>query len=163
MKLGDGVEAAIHCVTALATLDEGRVLPAAAMAEFHGLSTSYLLKHLKALTKAGILASVPGPTGGYKLAKAPEDLTLLDVVLAVEGPEPAFRCKEIRRKGPNPLPNDAFPKPCGINAAMLKAEQAYRKALRETLISDLIHDHNQTSDPRVHARGCAFVQQHIRP
>ena len=56
MKLGNGVEHAIHCVTLLASLPEGGVLPASALSEFHGVSSSYLLKHLQALSGAGILA-----------------------------------------------------------------------------------------------------------
>ena len=50
MKLGDGVEQAIHSVGMLAGLSEGGVLSAAALAEFHGVSTSYLLKHLQSLS-----------------------------------------------------------------------------------------------------------------
>lgn len=104
MKLGDGVEQAIHSVTMLAILPEDGVLPAAALAEFHRVSTSYLLKHLQALSRAGIALTVPAPKGGYRLAKSPVKITVLDIVLAVEGPEPAFRCKEIRQNGPKPLP-----------------------------------------------------------
>ena len=103
MKLGEGVEHAIHSVTVLAALKPGRVLPAAALAEFHGVSPSYLLKHLQALSGAGILATVPGPNGGYRLAKSTDKIRLLDIVLAVEGAQPAFRCTEIRQRGPNPL------------------------------------------------------------
>ena len=112
MKLGEGVEQAIHCATMLAALQPGRVLPAAALAEFHGVSPSYLLKHLQALSGAGILDSVPGPNGGYRLAKPADKITLLDIVLAVEGAQPAFRCGEIRQRGPNPL-GGVPAKPCG--------------------------------------------------
>ncbi len=49
MKLGDGVEQAIHSVTMLAALPADGLLSAASLAEFHGVSTSYLLKHLQAL------------------------------------------------------------------------------------------------------------------
>src|SRR6188474_1835088 len=104
MKLGDGVEQAIHCVAMLAGLPEDRVLAASALAEFHGVSPSYLLKHLQALSSAGIVASVPGPAGGYRLARTPDRITLLDIVIAVEGDAPAFRCNEIRQRGPEPLP-----------------------------------------------------------
>ncbi len=55
MKLGEGVEAAIHCAATLAGLDEGATMPGAALAQQFGLSPSYLLKHLNALTAAGIL------------------------------------------------------------------------------------------------------------
>jgi Rrf2 family protein len=162
MKLGDGVEQAIHSVGMLAGLSEGGVLSAAALAEFHGVSTSYLLKHLQSLSSAGIVATVPGPKGGYRLARSPDTITLLDIVLAVEGPQPAFRCAEIRQRGPNPLPGRYFTKPCGINAAMLKAEKAYRAELAKTTIADILGDLAANDDGGIAARGCAFLELNER-
>ncbi len=162
MKLSDGIEQAIHSVTVMASLPPGGLLSAASLAEFHGVSASYLLKHLQALSRAKILRTEPGPRGGYALAKWPEDITLLDIVLAVEGPEPAFRCREIRQNGPNPLPKKYFNAPCQINAAMLKAEQAYRRELRSVTVADLIAQVRADDDGAIEARGCAFFEQHIR-
>ncbi|MDQ1197494.1 Rrf2 family transcriptional regulator [Agrobacterium sp. SORGH_AS 787] len=162
MKMSDGVEQAIHSVAMLASLSPDGVLSAAALAEFHGVSTSYLLKHLQSLSGAGILATVPGPKGGYRLAKPPEAITLLDIVLAVEGPAPAFRCAEIRQRGPNPLPDRYFSKPCGINAAMLKAEKAYRAELAKTTVADIRQDLAQNDDGGIAARGCAFLELNER-
>lgn len=162
MKLGDGVEQAIHSVGMLAGLSEGGVLSAAALAEFHGISTSYLLKHLQSLSNAGIVATVPGPKGGYRLARATDRITLLDIVLAVEGPQPAFRCAELRQRGPNPLPGRYFTKPCGINAAMLKAEKVYRAELAKTSIADILGDLAATDDGGIAARGCAFLELNER-
>ncbi|MBB4400724.1 MULTISPECIES: Rrf2 family transcriptional regulator [Rhizobium/Agrobacterium group] len=162
MKLGDGVEQAIHSVGMLAGLSEGGVLSAAALAEFHGVSTSYLLKHLQSLSNAGIVATVPGPKGGYRLARTTDRITLLDIVLAVEGPQPAFRCAEIRQRGPNPLPGRYFTKPCGINAAMLKAEKAYRAELAKTTIADILGDLAANDDGGIAARGCAFLELNER-
>jgi Rrf2 family protein len=157
MKLGDGVEQAIHSVAMLSGLSDGGVLTAAALAEFHGVSTSYLLKHLQALSGARLVETVPGPKGGYRLAKKPDDITLLDIVLAVEGPAPAFRCAEIRQRGPNPLPGRYFTAPCGINAAMLKAEKAYRAELAKVTIADILADLYASDDGGIAARGCAFL------
>ena len=159
MKLG---EQAIHSVGMLAGLSEGGVLSAAALAEFHGVSTSYLLKHLQSLSNAGIVATVPGPKGGYRLARATDKITLLDIVLAVEGPQPAFRCAEIRQRGPNPLPGRYFTKPCGINAAMLKAEKVYRAELAKTTIADILGDLAANDDGGIAARGCAFLDMNER-
>lgn len=159
MKLGEGVEQAIHSVTLLARTSGESVLAASALAEFHGISPSYLLKHLQALSKAGILATVPGPSGGYRLAKTPEKITLLDIVLAVEGPQPAFRCAEIRLRGPNPLPGPAPTAPCEINAAMLRAEIAYRAELAKVTIADILAQvAAKDASGRVEARVCAFVE-----
>lgn len=162
MKMSDGVEQAIHSVAMLASLSPDGVLSAAALAEFHGVSTSYLLKHLQSLSGAGILSTVPGPKGGYRLAKEPEGITLLDIVLAVEGPAPAFRCAEIRKRGPNPLPDRYFGKPCGINAAMLKAERAYRAELAKTTVADIRTDLARADDGGIAARGCAFLELNER-
>lgn len=162
MKMSDGVEQAIHSVAMLSGLSEGGVLSAAALAEFHGVSTSYLLKHLQALSGAGILHTVPGPKGGYRLARPAEKITLLDIVLAVEGPAPAFRCNEIRQRGPNPAPDRFFAKPCNISAAMLKAERVYRAELAKTTIADLGAELAEIDDGTIAARSCAFLELHER-
>jgi DNA-binding IscR family transcriptional regulator len=53
-------------------------------------------------------------------------------------------------------------KPCGINVAMLKAEKAYRVALAEVRLSDIVADFMEDADPRSIARSCAFVERHQR-
>jgi Rrf2 family protein len=147
----------------LAGVEGQSTMPGAALAEVFGLSPSYLLKHLNQLTASGILESVPGPSGGYRLARTPERISLLDIVLAVEGREPAFRCSEIRQRGPARLDASAYVKPCGINAAMLKAERAYRAALAEARLSDIVAEYMTDADPRSVAANCAFVARHQRP
>jgi Rrf2 family protein len=162
MKLGDGVEQAIHAVTLLAGLPPDGLLSAQALSAFHGISTSYLLKHLQALSGAGIVQTMPGPKGGYRLGRDQEKITLLDIVLAVEGPEPAFRCKEIRQQGYDPLPKESFTAPCQINAAMLRAERAYRRELAQVSVADLLGELEAADDGSIAARGCAFFDQHLR-
>jgi Rrf2 family protein len=162
MKLGDGVEQAVHCVLVLSGLSEGGVLSAAALAEFHGVSPSYLLKHLQALAGAGLLESVPGPKGGYRLAKPTDRITLLDVVLAVEGREPAFRCAEIRQRGPSPVAAHFFKAPCAVNAAMLKAERAYRAELRQVTIADISNASSVALGKAITTRTCAFFDLNER-
>ena len=162
MKLGDGVEAAIHSAIVLADLQDGATLSAGALAEYHGISGSYLLKHLKDLVAARILESVSGPAGGYRLARRLEEISLLDIVLAVEGSKPAFRCAEIRQKGPGALEPAVYRKPCGINAAMLKAERAYRAVLAQTRLSTLREEYAADADPRAVAFGCAFLERNQR-
>jgi Rrf2 family protein len=162
MKLGEGVEQAIHCVLLLSGLSETGVLSAAALAEFHAVSPSYLLKHLQAMAGAGLLESVPGPKGGYRLARPAAKITLLDVVVAVEGPEPAFRCAEIRQRGPSPVAAHFFKAPCAVNAAMLKAERAYRAELRQVTIADLAGRGGSALGEAITARTCVFFDIHER-
>ena len=68
MRMSEGVESGLHCATLLAALPPGSALPGKALAAYHGVSESYLLKHLQALTSAGLLESVPGPKCRYMLA-----------------------------------------------------------------------------------------------
>ncbi|WP_298355530.1 Rrf2 family transcriptional regulator [uncultured Litoreibacter sp.] len=162
MKLSDGVEQSIHSIAMLASLEEHQVLSAAALAEFHGVSQSYLLKHLQALSRSGILGTVPGPKGGYHLEQSPDEISLFDVVLAVEGPEPAFRCKEIRRNGPNPASESYFIAPCQISADMLRAERSYHDELRKVKIAHLLAKVQRDDDGTLAARSCAFLDANAR-
>jgi Rrf2 family protein len=162
MKLSDGVEQAIHSVLLLSGLPVNGVLPAAALAEYHGVSSSYLLKHLQALAGAGLLLSVPGPKGGYRLAREPAHISLLDIVLAIEGPEPAFRCAEIRQRGPSPIADRFHKAPCGVNVAMLRAEKAYRAELEKVTIADLYVDPRSALGSAIMSRACGYLEAHQR-
>ncbi len=162
MKLGDGVEWALHCAAVLALLPDRAVLPGKALAEFHAISESYLLKHLKRLTAAGLLVSVPGPKGGYRLARPAADISLLDIVVAVEGGEPAFRCAEIRRAGPAALPPELYRAPCVIHAAMHQAEQAWRASLSSTSLAEIADRLGRAAHPDAIAKGGAWLNAAAR-
>src|SRR5688500_19269663 len=139
MRITEGVEWALHCCTLLAVVPDGTALPAARLAEVHGVPGAYLAKHLQALAAAGILESVPGRKGGYRLARRPAAISLLEVVDAVEGGETAFRCTEIRQRGPAALSSpSAYRKPCGIARAMWAAEEAWRAELERRTVADML-------------------------
>lgn len=159
MKLSDGVEWALHCCTLLAALPEGQALPAARLAEFHGVPPAYLAKHLQALTAAGITASLPGPYGGYRLARPAGEVTLLEVVLAVDGEEPAFRCTEVRQRGPVAGPPSAYRAPCGIARAMWRAEDAWRAELAAATVADLVAELFTTVPAEQLVAGAEWIQQ----
>jgi Rrf2 family protein len=162
MKLSDGVEWGLHCATLLAAIPDGTVLPGKALAEYHGISESYLVKHLQALTAAGILVSVPGPKGGYRLARPAAEITVLEVVDAIEGHDPAFRCTEIRQRGPAALEPAVYQLPCAINAAMLRAEMAWRKSLGGQTVGDLIAGLSKHLDQRAVEKTIAWFQARLR-
>jgi Rrf2 family protein len=138
MRLSDGVEWGVHACTVLAIVPPDRALPAARLAEFHGVPAAYLAKHLQALARAGVLETTKGPKGGYRLARPATEITLLEVVEAVDGDAPAFRCTEIRRRGPSAVAAREYAQLCGINRAFLAADDAWRAELRKTTISELV-------------------------
>ncbi|MEO3811894.1 Rrf2 family transcriptional regulator [Sphaerisporangium sp. B11E5] len=135
MKMSGGVEWALHCCVVLTSVAEP--VPAARLAQLHDVSPTYLAKQLQALARAGLVQSVQGKSGGYVLARPPASITLLDVVEAIDGPDPAFVCTEIRQRGPLATPAESCTTPCPISRAMAKAESARRAALRSVSIADL--------------------------
>jgi Rrf2 family protein len=135
MKLSGGLEWALHCCVVLSVADEP--VPVATLAELHDVSTTYLAKQMQALSRAGIVRSAQGHAGGYLLTRSAKEITMLDVVEAVDGREAAFVCTEIRQRGPLAAPPEACKALCGINRAMLAADRAWRQSLKSVTIADL--------------------------
>jgi Rrf2 family protein len=147
MRLSEGVEWGVHCLAVLALLPEGKTLTGKALAEFHGISPTYLLKHMQSLASAGIVESIPGPRGGFRLARPPEAISMLDTLMAIDGAEAAFRCTEIRQRSPVKRPASAFAMPCPVKVAMLKADAAWRNALANQTVADIILTVRRIADP----------------
>lgn len=160
--MSQGVEWALHCCSVLAGVQSPRVLPSAKLAELHDVPPAYLAKHLQALSAAGIVESVPGPRGGYRLARSAEDISVLDVVLAVDGDETAFTCTEIRQCGPAACEPSAYQTPCGIARVMWSAEDAWRASLREHSIADLLRDALREAPRQQLAASAVWIQEVIR-
>jgi len=146
MKMSAGVEWAVHCCVVISQAD-GPV-PAQRLAEFHGISRTYLAKNLQLLSRAGIVRSTEGRVGGYTLTRSADEVSVLDVVLAIEGPEPAFRCTEIRQNGPLPSSPESCKRPCAVNRVMQKAEQAWRTSLGAVSIAELAATVEADSGPK---------------
>jgi DNA-binding IscR family transcriptional regulator len=78
--------------------------------------------------------------GSYRRlpARPPEQITVAEVVEAVEGRGTLFHCTEIRQRGPVPLTGAACRTPCSISQVMHRAELAWRRELAGTTIADLV-------------------------
>ncbi|MDH5236854.1 MAG: Rrf2 family transcriptional regulator [Acidimicrobiia bacterium] len=157
MRLSDGTEWTLHCCTVLAALPEGIAVPAGVLAELHGVAPAYLAKQLQLLSAADLVSTRRGRHGGYQLARSPTAISLLDVVLAIEGPEPAFRCSEIRQRGPSAVPAERYVRPCGIARRMWAAEQAWRDELAATTLADLCAELDATVDPQQMERAFTWL------
>lgn len=162
MQLGEGVEWALHSCVVLAVVPPDRALPAAKLAELQALPAAYLAKHLQALSQAGIVESVAGRRGGYRLARPVADITVLDVVLAVEGRAPWFRCTEIRQQGVAAAPRSHYTAPCSISVAMRDAEAAWRDSLAAVSLADLVGRTAESISPVSIRKSAAFLQEAIR-
>jgi Rrf2 family protein len=150
MELSEGVEWSVHCTWLLALTPPAEALPCRRLAEFYDLPPAYLSKLLKSLVRAGILSATSGPRGGFRLARPPEDITVLDIVEAVEGKAFAFRCMEIRQRGPAPATQASCRRVCSIAAVMYDAETAWRDRLAATTVAQLVEGAGAGSAARVH-------------
>ena len=147
MKLSAGVEWALHCCVVLSQAEAP--VPSSRLASLHGVSKTYLAKHLGALARAGIARPAEGRDGGYVLLRPASEITVRDVVEAVEGPEPAFRCTEIRQQGELALPPEECKAPCGIARVMAQADRAWRASLAGTTIADLASSFDTSGLPAI--------------
>ncbi|WP_203808600.1 RrF2 family transcriptional regulator [Actinoplanes couchii] len=143
--MSGGVEWALHCCTLLSRASEP--VPAAKLAEFHDVSPTYLAKQLQALSRAGLVRSTQGNSGGYTLTRDAARITVLDVVEAVDGALPAFRCTEVRQRGPLATPAQDCTAPCPIARVMDSADRAWRDSLRTVTIADLVADADRDLTP----------------
>lgn len=137
MRVVEIVESAAHICVMLAVLPPSKGMPAAKLAEFHDLSATSVAKQLQQLSAAGLVVGTTGRTGGYRLAKAPNKITLLAIVQAVEGDIDGFQCREIRQNGPCAGDPCEYKAPCAIAAAMKRAEAAWRASLSKTTLADI--------------------------
>jgi Rrf2 family protein len=125
------VEYGIHCLLWMVHSGD-KPLSCRDLADFQGISHSFLAKIFPKLEKAGIVRASEGVRGGYVLARAPEEISFLQIVDAIEGRKPLFDCQEIRGRCAvfdNAPPAWATGGVCAVHVVMLQAE----KAMRDTL------------------------------
>lgn len=78
-------EYALRALTHLAMLDDQRMATVKDISEREELPKQFLAKLLQTMARAGIVASVKGPGGGFALARPMDDITLYDVVNCIDG------------------------------------------------------------------------------
>ncbi|KQL37671.1 transcriptional regulator [Bacillus sp. FJAT-25509] len=136
MQYSVGVEYALHCLVYLIDTPEDSPIGIKELSFFQGVSDTYLSKIFSKLSKAGIVSSVPGVKGGFKLAKSPEEISFWDVIEAIEGPKPIFQCKNIKDNGYLYREKGCTPSAtCTINLVMLSAEEKMHDYLRNKTLS----------------------------
>ena len=86
MKLTRASSYALHAVVYMADQDSNDPVASHVIAKARKIPDRFLLKVLKPLVSARVLLSMKGPNGGYRLAKPVSDITLLEVLEAVDGP-----------------------------------------------------------------------------
>ncbi|MEV4575324.1 Rrf2 family transcriptional regulator [Nonomuraea jabiensis] len=140
MKLPVSTEWLLHCVTSLAQLEPGATASAAQLADYYDLPAPYLAKQLQSLVKAGVLSATTGPRGGFRLAREPAQITLLQIVEAVDGASAPYECREIRRQGRGALPAEECRQACVLAVKMAEAHRAWRGSLAGVSLAEVLAD-----------------------
>lgn len=136
-----GVEYGIHCLAFLVgNHGDTREASVRDLAELQGVPLDYLAKIFTKLAKAKLVAATEGVRGGFKLARPADEITLLDIVNAIDGRKAIFECREIRGRCAlfeGQTPEWAVEGRCSIHAAMLTAQKRMEEALDQQTILDI--------------------------
>ncbi len=98
------------------------------MAESIGTTTNYLPQVLKPLVMEGWICSTPGRGGGYRLCVDLEDVSILNVIEAMEGETDVGQC--VLRGAPCPAPE-----PCALHDSWVRARGALLEELGSTSVA----------------------------
>ena len=131
MKLSSRADYGLRAILELALLySTGQPVQVKDIAERQEIPEDYLGQLMVALRRAGLVRSVRGPSGGYTLARPPRELTLTEVIEALEGPltEPS---------SPDLFAGGAASSAFVIAEAWARATSAAREVLDSITIEDL--------------------------
>ncbi|RCS49233.1 Rrf2 family transcriptional regulator [Bremerella cremea] len=155
MKLSRTVAYALQATMQLAVSDSDTPVPCSQIASKGEMPERFLLQVLRSLVNHGVLRSTRGVDGGYMLIRSPEEISLLDVIEAIEGP--------LDSKLPLPAAPDDITQ-VNLQKALQDVTATARKQLEAIKISHLImapsieSEENDTEDsqmPLVHSEAVA--------
>ena len=126
MKYSNATNYALHTMVHIIRLTKNSTIGVQELAEFQKLSPTYLSKILTKLTKAGLIESTPGAKGGYKISKSQNEISFLDVIIAIEGDSNLFNCSLHHNEG------------CLIEEVMRQSEENMKAELESQLLIDIV-------------------------
>jgi Rrf2 family protein len=145
MKLTRATCYALHALAYMAAQKDHRTPVASHMiAQEKGIPERFLLKVLKPLVDRGVLDSVKGPRGGYKLARPASDITVLEIIEGSENrpiigkAEPPQPKPDDLRDFPNFRPENVSLVHNKLNVMCKQAADTVRKQFAKVKLSDLI-------------------------
>lgn len=114
---------------------EKRRVDANTISENTGVTLRFSLKILRNLVANGIARSFKGMSGGYELNRPPEEITLCELIEAVEGPYRFSRCIGEGEVCTNPSCGSV---PCKTNRIFKRISDNVRQSLSEVTVAELI-------------------------
>lgn len=129
-----GVEQSVYAVLLLNMLPDKAVLPGEAISQQLGTSPTYFQKLLRKLVSAGLITSVPGVKGGFKLNKKPADINVFDIYVAIEGQQSLYSPSGVLS---DLLELEEPERCCLLTELMVEAESAWRSRMEQETIESL--------------------------
>lgn len=129
----------------LATHPNGKYTPIRELSEKLDISFHFLTKILQQLTADGILESFKGPNGGVRLTRPGSEVTLIEVVEAIDGDYLLTECAL-------GLPGCGVMKPCPLHEKWAETRDSIREMLEETTLTELAQK-GKTENLRLTAEG----------
>ncbi len=131
LKLSKLSDYAIVVLSRLAA-ERGDVLTTATLASETGIPDPTVAKVLKLLSKQKIIMSVRGASGGYMMDRCPKDITVTELIIALEGPIAITSCAD---GGPTDCMIDNL---CPLKGGWNKVNSAVKDALDKVALADLL-------------------------
>jgi len=129
MKLSRTVTYALQAALQLAQSDSSLPVPCSYLAEQGQMPERFLLQILRSMVTHGVLQSTRGVEGGYRLRRLPEEISLLEVIEAVDGPLAADMPEDAT------LPLDSVTK---LHSALEEVTAITRRQLESIKLSQLV-------------------------
>ncbi|MEL7607953.1 MAG: Rrf2 family transcriptional regulator [Bacillota bacterium] len=135
MKISTRARYGLKAVVDLATQYGGDPVAVSALAQMQGISEAYLEQLVAALKRAKLLTGVRGAQGGYMLSRAPEEITVGEVLRALEGTTAIYECVGDESFG---CENAGT---CSARPLWLKLQSKIDGVLNDTTIKDMADDY----------------------
>ena len=131
LKLVKADDYAIRAMIHLACMPEGSMAMRSEIASAQRIPASFMAKILRHLVKAQLLTSARGVNGGFALARPAAEITMLQIVEAIEGPLHIAACVPDQR-------GCEWARDCPASLVWGRVQDAVTEILQETTLESLV-------------------------
>ena len=148
MKLSTKGRYGLRALIDLALYSEKETVSIASIASRQNISESYLEQLIAKLRKAGLVSSVRGAGGGYMLAKPAEEISVGDILRALEGSLDPVQCPGLKEEGCSG--SDA----CVTKYVWKRINDSINQTVDEIKLSQLVEESREVRDVVPSAGSC---------
>ena len=138
MKLSSKAEYAVRAMADLAAYYGGGPVPLSQVSEKEGISQDYLEHLMAQLRKQGLVESARGVKGGYTLAMPPEQISIRDIMWALDGPFVPIDCLDHAGEDQGACCYGKLKPECTTRVVWVKLQESVTKTMASITLADLI-------------------------